>query len=530
MIHTAPYLPNHVPGSDVFDDFSRAQKSHLANFGRYVPLYTTDVSELGTTFLLNLPPEERQHHNCRCCLDFIHNYGGLVTVTDTGKLVSVMWPHEVPELYERAASACRTAVESAHVNSVFKSESFDLGRAEHGGWTHMHVTAPPTARKSNPLLTASQEAAERRADFWMLSRALSDYTAHHIETAVTLLEADALYRGEKTLGVAKWFRDLKYAVAKYRSRRDNLVWRAVATAPPGFAHVRSSMIGTLLDDIKDGLPTEAVAKKFAEKMNPLQYQRPTAPPAAGNIAAAEKAFAELGLGAALKRRYATLDDIVAIWRPQRAEKPTGEGLFGHLTPKGQKGPAPTSLPETTMTWVKFRDTVLPNALEIEANVGSTMNGIALVTAADMEAPPLFQWDSLEQRNPVSWYVYSVARMAARWNVVPGWVPVEALTLLPPHWYTPERFTHHGEGVIAVLKGARDTDNTGGAGIFPECLKAELHGVRATVEAYSQGASIETPGQPAAGIDFRKSAKSTWGTRLRVRTATSVGVYKLDRWD
>ena len=189
MIHSAPYPPNHVPGSDVFDDFSRAQKSYLANFGRYVPLYTTDVVDLGTTFLDNLPPEERQYHNCRCCLDFIHNYGGLVTVTDTGKLVPVMWPN-----------------------------------------------------------------------------------------------------------------------------------------------------------------------------------------------------------------------------------------------------------------------------------------------------------------------------------------------------TPERFTHQGEGVIAVLKGARDTDNTGGAGIFPEYLKAELHGVRATVEAYSRVASIETTGQPAAGIDFRKSAKSTWGTRLRVRTATSVGVYKLDRWD
>jgi len=51
-----------------------------------------------------------------------------------------------------------------------------------------------------------------------------------------------------------------------------------------------------------------------------------------------------------------------------------------------------------------------------------------------------------------------------------------------------------------------------------------------LEAYSRVASIETTGQPAAGIDFRKSAKSTWGTRLRVRTATSVGVYKLDRWD
>ncbi len=65
------------------------------------------------------------------------------------------------------------------------------------------------------------------------------------------------------------------------------MWRLIASAPDGFCHPRASMIGVLLDAIAVGMSFDAIKSHFNEKVYPLLYQRPQAPPSAGNIAIAE---------------------------------------------------------------------------------------------------------------------------------------------------------------------------------------------------------------------------------------------------
>jgi len=61
--------------------------------------------------------------------------------------------------------------------------------------------------------------------------------------------------------------------------------------------------------------------------------------------------------------------------------------------------------------------------------------------------------------------------------------------------------HHGRSAIAVIAGARDGGAPGGA-LFPEFLRAELHGVRATIEAYSRRATIAGSAEASAcGLRF-----------------------------
>jgi hypothetical protein len=53
-----------------------------------------------------------------------------------------------------------------------------------------------------------------------------------------------------------------------------------------------------------------------------------------------------------------------------------------------------------MTWEKFARTMLPEALSIEAQVpAGPERFMALVTAANADAPPILQWDAEERRNP-----------------------------------------------------------------------------------------------------------------------------------
>src|SRR5690606_29886312 len=235
----------------------------------------------------------------------------------------------------------------------------------------------------------------------------------------------------------KWLRDLKDKVYITRgSQRTNLVWLAVATAPAGFCHPRASMIGTLLEDIAAGKSYDEVAAAFAAKMHPLRYQRPQAAPAAGTIAAAERRVQELGIQRSLPRRFARLDEVQALWRPApKKNDAPASGVFGHLKPKTAK---PTSaamnIPAQTMTWVKFRDEVLPTAERIELRAPEHGPYVALVTAVNMDAPPILQWDQEDARNPVSWYFWNGGSNARSFGLNGGsYVEVEAVALKPSMW-------------------------------------------------------------------------------------------------
>src|SRR5204862_264880 len=96
---------------------------------------------------------------------------------------------------------------------------------------------------------------------------------------------------------------------------------------------------------------------------------------------------------------------------------------------------PVDLPMVTMTWVKFRATVLPTAEAIDLYVPSRRGSfIALTTAADGDAPPILKWDRPGERNPVAWYVYPGGSPATSWGLTgEAWTPLTALVPLPTLW-------------------------------------------------------------------------------------------------
>ena len=504
--------------------------------GGKVPLFTTDADGLFAAFLTALPDSDRQHYTCHACRHFVDRFGGLVTIREDGSTTSAVWDSEsAPEAFEGPIRAMERLVRRAKVTGVFLSSLPVWGQPVTGDWHHFAVTPTRSILFERATMNAGQAMAEKHEDYGQVQRALAEFPIELVTQAVTILKAEALYRSEKFLGVAEWLERLHRARAGVRGpARDNLTWLAVATAPAGFCHPRSSMIGTLLEDIAAGMPFETVKRRFTEKVHPLQYQRPQAAPTAGAIAQAEKVVAQLGAAGALRRRFARIDEVQALWRPAEpkpAETPA-EGVFSHLTPKGaQPKGSGIVLPPTTMTWDKFRRTVLPEAETIEFYVPGHDNYCALVTAAEPEAPPILQWDSLERRNPVSWYVYHGGSPANRWGLTSGaYYKVTAVTLQPSAWFDETAFSHQGGGVLFVLDGAKDSVwERAGAGIFPETLRSEFHGIRSTIEAYSRNASIEGYDQSSAcGVVLDKGGK--WSARFRVTSNGTRLEYVLDRFD
>jgi hypothetical protein len=523
-----------------FDLLRASMQQHFSNVtAGGVHLFISRTTNLFQVWLDAIPPEMRQVKTCNNCKNFINSYGKLVSVNAEGQTIPVLWnPNLVPDFYVEAIQKVASIVGQAPIDGIFLCDRETWGFPETGHWRHLFVT-PSQDLLFKPSLVKSiyQVVAEKQQDYEMLTRGLAEFSLPTVRDAYSLLTTEALYRSEKCIGVAKWLLTLHEQLQATPNQRirENLIWLAVAAAPPGFCHIRSSMIGTLLEDIQAGLPFAQIKSKFDAKMDPLQYQRPTAPPSDGNIAQAEKIFEQLKTAGALERRFAQLSDLQALWvpNPYPSSPPVEkQGIFGHLHQPQKSATEQIEVPPIAMTWEKFSRTVLPTAETIEYFVPTSNQAyMGMVTAQNPEAPPIIQWDFEDNRNPVTWYFYATDTAPSRWNLKAGvYHPVTAIVLQPSMWNNAQNFAHQGEKVFFILKDAKDTNYHQGCGFFPEFLKSEYHGVRATLEAYTKNAVLTGQDQaPACGIGLQKG--SNWNHVFRVTAQNNLRVsYQLDRWD
>lgn len=534
-------LGNHEDAE--YDSFLARMQFRFENLTAGQPVFTTDAEQLWEAYLSAFEPDQRQFHNCNACRHFIERFGSLVTINAAGDHTSIFWSDvatlpdstvvhwsSAPSLYAASIAAIDRRVRRAQVTGVFLSDQPQWGQPLTGAWRHFAVAPPAAMHFKHATLSASQAMAEKVQDRGNIILALHRYSRATVDQAVALLKTEALARSEKVIGPAEWFAKLHAARAAVRSseQRISLTWLAVALAPPGFCHPRSSMIGTLLEDLAQGLEFAEVARRFRAKMDPAQYQRPQAAPAAGNIAAAEKLVERLGVAPALERRYARLDEIQTIWIPAAPEPPAA-GVFGHLKPKGATVTDEVHLPIEVITWTKFARTVLPEAQLLFARIPNPGAFAALVTAVNTDAPPMLQWDRLEQRNPVAWYMSRAPTPASRWNLTPGaWAPVTAVAEQPSQWFGAVS-PHHGEGALLIIDGARDTAQ-GHGGLFPENLKSEFHSIRATIEAHSKAAKVAgAESASACGIKLKAGGMAVAHLRAHLPNGV-VAEYRIDRWD
>lgn len=395
------------------DNYKEFENSIINRFNSVAnkenPLFITDAKDLWDIYLSNLPEEGRQHYNCNCCRHFIERYGSLAVVNENGEIESALWTEDVPKFFGVSCEKLKDAVSKSRIKNVFISDDKTLGNTVTGIWSHIHVIMPKNMVNTSRIKNAYQLMAEKLEDRRMLNEALQEYSLDNINQAVNILNSESLYRGENCLGIAKYFQSIHNDRNKCKSSRikENITWVYVAKAPSGFAHIKSSMIGTLLDDIKEGLTFESIRRRFAEKMNPSNYMRSQSAPTEGNIEQAEKIVEKLGITESLRRRYATFEEIpYFIWKNNQNVKGNVSsektGVFSNIIPKGKAVVSSNNvdLPATVMTWDKFKRTVLPTAENIEIKVEDFNRLMALVTAANETSENILQWD-----NPFSWYYH-----------------------------------------------------------------------------------------------------------------------------
>lgn len=375
-------------------------------------LFTTNAPDLNEIFLANIPEYARQHYTCHACRQFFQRFGALVTIDSDGNKRVVMWDEtNVPAFFEPAVAAMKEAVLASEVNGVFIPDARVLGTPKTGEWTHVHVRLPQGMVNKNILKTSHQVMAAKREDYRVLARVASVHSVQTVEQVIELLKSESVYRGERYVPHAEWFRDV---LAKRETltgeNRQNFLWLKAIEAPAGFIPSNSSNVGQTLTDIGNGMSLEEVGRQLASRLNPATFQRAQVAPTVNARREAERTMeklAEAGIATAesLQRKYASIDEVpLNIWKGSNVQIPevkTG-GIFGNVPTKET---TPTvedvaSLPSTVMTWAKFQRTVLPDAQGLEVLVDNPSRFMALVTAAHPDAPNILNWD-----NTTSWYYH-----------------------------------------------------------------------------------------------------------------------------
>lgn len=392
-------------------------------------------------FNSGLPSDYQQAFNCSACHRFMKNFGNLTMVdATTGNLIPLFWNSEVQnDFYSKPVEKVTKLFNGSKVREAFlvTEKTINTGSPEAGGFLHMSFSFPPNRlRAVEPQGFASATTIELAE---MLDRVLRDNHVSTIHKAADLLLEDKLPYADKHKGAIRWLRDLidqgQLTNVAADVNRHNLLYLAAADSFLGCIHqLRSGTLSTLLQDIQLEMPFPTIESNWRALTDPISYMRPTAAPSAGNIAAAERLFSELGLSKNdLKRKYLVMNDLpqeILMWRSPNIPKPSS-GIFSHLTAK-KFSPSSTldddpSIPPASLTFASFMNRIAPNANSIEYRL-STHPRLEFMVTGLPGTNPLMQWHT--PTNLVSSYVYHVPRAAKEHNLKAGWTNVSAIIPAP----------------------------------------------------------------------------------------------------
>lgn len=490
---------------DDFDDLVSVMQQNVNLMT--TPIFTIDdTSELANIWLENLPVSERQHHNCNCCKRFLETYGGIYTI-DSDDVHRSLWAVVAPKKYKTAVAVLEAYV-LTHARRTDKLAVTSYKRPERGRAVRFSTIAGKSFIGSGEtgefthfeFLISTQD--EKKAIHYVDAQERISNAAQRFRIHIQSLEAAVLKLADKRVTpmfqfVQKWF-------GLNGPERRNFI----ASSHDGQTHWSSSTLGSMVDLLEAGKSVDEVVALTKKKLDPLAYQRPQVV-SAGQIDAAEKAFAEGGWAPSLERRNLLSYEVpssAVIWRAKAPFKEQGHLLFDKVR---QSITVTRPATQTQMSWALFCKSVLPQAKAIKVQTASARPA-TLTTAKNPKSKPILRHDSLTQRNPVAWWV-PVSQRAH----MPEWSDVVQVLRNVPDWYS----GNTGDTVLLQLAQYSEQGSFY-SGLFPELLTHEVRPYRAVIERHNMmnmGSEDNSQGVSCIQISGRHSYT------LRVETVTGANM-------
>lgn len=397
-----------------FPEFSRLVVASFQDRAKGTVVFVADLDgdSLYSTYLSAFPEgtnpvfKTNTEHDCFCCKHFIRRAGAVVTVSNgTMKTVWDDAAEKAPSPYAEVARALRDAVRTAGIRDLFRvgkndaqfgaqvTRSLDAETQRALTWDHLYTGEIPRH------LRVEQPDAVRgdyRTTVQVFERGLVELSAEAVDTVLSLIQSNSLYRGEEhKRSVVEFQKVQRDFLAKAPGERSVFAW---ANAGSPVARFRNTVIGTLVQDLSERQDLEHAVRSFETKVAPQNYKRTTSLITPGMVKKAMETIEELGLEPALERRFAVIGDISVndVKWVDGAARPLmkggiGDVLMKHVSSTSDHGKDEDRAEDISLN--AFMDHVLRDATGIEvlfkgAQVGNLMS---LTAPVHPEPKRLFRW-------------------------------------------------------------------------------------------------------------------------------------------
>lgn len=393
--------------SSNFNAFTAAVRKRFADMtdgGDTLFVVDSDRDAIWARYLSAFPPGtdptfvKRTEHDCSCCRHFIRDVGNVVAIQNGA--VSTVWDLSgLPEPYQTVANAMAEHVRSLKIRNLFLVKAARCGveynttlvGGETHRFTHFSVVVPKkfVSDKIDELRGDARTATE------VLKRGLEELTPDALSQVADLIDGDSIYRGAEFKGALSEFTNLhsRYA-ATPDSARDAMLW---ALSGSRAARFRNTVIGTLVQDLSDGVELEAAVRSYESKVAPSNYKRPKSLITKGMVDAAMKTIDSLGLETALHRRHAKISDVSVsdVLFVDNSVRGDMKGGVKDLLMKEVKAEPFDARKPTEIGIDDFVSKVIPKATRIDLFLENSIAGHMVNVTAPVhdDTKRLFKWNN-----------------------------------------------------------------------------------------------------------------------------------------
>jgi len=363
----------------------------------------SDRDEIWNRYLKAFPPgtdpiyRVKTEHDCSCCRHFIRSVGNVVALKDG--VPHTVWDiyNELKSPYKEVAYAMSSYITGLEVRDIFVTKypkagaPFTLEKPKSGDtavlrWEHFSAEIPIRFIDKDP----GTRLANARTAHDVLERGVKELSPDAVQTVLDLIDQDGIYRGAEHRKSVAAFQELQNRAKAGGGKA--LFWELHAEPAARF---RNTVIGTLVDDLSNGIDAEQAVKSFESKVAPQNYKRPTAVITTRMVENAMKTITELDLEPALERRHARLSDVTVnnvLWVDNFAKGKLKGGIADKLME--EVAPAPFD-PEKARPIGIDEFLKLPHKKGMQLYLGNDLlsNFVSMTAPVHPGSKSLFQWDN-----------------------------------------------------------------------------------------------------------------------------------------
>lgn len=392
----------------------------------------------------------RAEHDCSCCRHFIRNVGNVVDILDDYTGVKTIWDNadslEYP--YNIVANKLADHVRAKAIQSVFFTNQRSFGQktslAKIEGidhvvtFDHFFAKMPSSVVKSDfPTQIGSSNT---KAD--VLKRTLENMKLSAGEEVLDLIKSNSIYRGSEFKTSVSEFCKLirEYQKLNSSEARSLFAWKNHNSV---VAFFKNSSIGSLVEDLSNGVDLEQAVRMYESKVAPHNYKRSKSLITPNMIKQALKTVDELGYRESLERRFANESDLSvnSVLFVDRATAPLMKDGLESLLMQETKGESiKFDRDKATRLHISdFLDNIVPQISSMEVFVETALqnNLMSLTAPVHADSKNIFKWD-----NDIGWSYNGNITDSIREKVKRAGGKTDAKCRVSLNWYNTDDLDIH----------------------------------------------------------------------------------------